>query len=636
MILQRLYEYAQQNGLLEDLSFQQVPVRWLVVLDKRGSLLRLAEQNSGAAKAPARRDPGPLMSVPRREKRSGKSPAANFLADNAAFVLGLDFKDPSKPVPVPEYRERFAALIAAAARATGDEALAAAQRFYASDLKKLAWHAAFKNAAISPADTFTLAVRLGDAVEVLADRPRVREWWTQRCEAPEEQSQIRTTCLVTGREALAERLHPSIRGIYGGQPTGTSLVSFNLAAFESYGLMQSENAPVCREAAWGYCEALNRLLRRGQPADRRSIVLPGGVTVVIFTGQPSGADGAALAIQALDPQMDDLFMRDDSYTWRAVEALYGAPWHPQYSPLQDETSIYTLVLSANAARIMVRDWFEGRVSDVAASLKQYFDDLAIFDTFAQQIRRAFPLKTPSKPKKAEAGEERGAGETMKAPPGLLDALRGKGEQTDVAPDVARHVVMAALNRALPLPLQLLEVAVRRIRAEAAASDYGAVSVPRAALIKACLNRELRRPAGALRARWRALDPAFKEVNPIMDENCRIPAYLLGRMMAVLEQAQAKAIPEANATIVDRAYGAASATPATVLPRLLRGVRHHLSKVKSDSPGVAVTYEKLLDDISSKFPDPASAFPSALPLYEQGLFALGYYQQRAELFRKRSE
>ena len=121
---------------------------------------------------------------------------------------------------------------------------------------------------------------------------------------------------------------------------------------------------------------------------------------------------------------------------------------------------------------------------------------------------------------------------------------------------------------------------------------------------------------------------------MLDESCTIPAYLLGRLMAVLEQAQAKAIPGANATVVDRAYGAASATPATVMPRLLRGVRHHLSKVKSDAPGLAVTYERLLDEISAKFVDPATAFPASLSLHEQGLFAIGYYQQRAELFRPR--
>lgn len=640
MILQRLYEYAERRRLVEDLDFETVPVRWMVCIDRQGKLKHLQELRG--AEGQDKRNAGMLMSVPRRQKRSGKNPAPNFIADNPKFVLGIEIDKTGNRKKASGYCDRFAAQIAEAAKATGDEDLAIAAKFYDSDeVRKIVDHPALKAAAaLSAADTMVLAVKNGTDYGPLSDRPAVRQWWSQRSEPAADQEATETHCLVTGEKSIAERLHPAIKGLYGGQPTGTSLVSFNLPAFESYGLEQSANAPVSRKAAIAYTSALNSMLSR-DPEKRRSIVLPGGVTICVFSGlsqKRSSADPARVFIEALDPSTEDLILRDDGVTWRAVETLYGAPWSGKepFSPDRDDTAIYTLALSANAARVVVRDWHEGTVSDVFRSLRQYFDDLAVVDPFTSKIRRTFYLRRPFR-RKVEAGDEKAASaEQVRAPEGLLDALRGKGEQADVAPDVARHMVMAALDLRRPMALGLLEAAVRRIRAEAAASEYGAVSTARAAVIKAVLNRDLRRPGSDLRNRLSSLDAKIKEVLPVMDATCSIPAYLLGRLMAVMEKAQQEAISDANATVVDRAYGAASATPATVMPRLLRGVRHHLSKIRGEGQtrGKGVWFEKLLDEICSKFPDPASAFPTSLNLHEQGLFALGYYHQRAELWRKK--
>jgi len=57
------------------------------------------------------------------------------------------------------------------------------------------------------------------------------------------------------------------------------------------------------------------------------------------------------------------------------------------------------------------------------------------------------------------------------------------------------------------------------------------------------------------------------------------AYLLGRLFAVLEKAQQDAASggKLNATIRDRYFGAASATPQSVFPVLLRLAQHHMAK-----------------------------------------------------------
>lgn len=117
----------------------------------------------------------------------------------------------------------------------------------------------------------------------------------------------------------------------------------------------------------------------------------------------------------------------------------------------------------------------------------------------------------------------------------------------------------------------------------------------------------------------------------LDTDNKDPGYLLGRLFAVLESVQSAALGKnVNATIRDRYYGAASATPASVLPMLLRNAQNHLSKVRKNKPGFAVNLEKQLGEIIEKL---GSSFTKSLGLEAQGRFAIGYYHQRSELFRK---
>ena len=105
-----------------------------------------------------------------------------------------------------------------------------------------------------------------------------------------------------------------------------------------------------------------------------------------------------------------------------------------------------------------------------------------------------------------------------------------------------------------------------------------------------------------------------------------PAYLLGRLFATLEKTQRDALGEIGASIRDRFYSSASATPGSVFPRLLRTYQHHLAKLAG---GRKVNREKLVQGIV----DPLTKFPSHFNLSEQGLFAIGYYHQIRSLYTK---
>lgn len=118
----------------------------------------------------------------------------------------------------------------------------------------------------------------------------------------------------------------------------------------------------------------------------------------------------------------------------------------------------------------------------------------------------------------------------------------------------------------------------------------------------------------------------------MDEKNTNSAYRLGRLFAVLEKLQKNAIGNPNASIRDRYYASASSRPATVFPVLLNMANHHLSKLK-DSGGK--WHDELIQNILSVFPA-ERPFPKVMAMEEQGLFAVGYYQQKQWLYTKKEE
>ena len=104
-----------------------------------------------------------------------------------------------------------------------------------------------------------------------------------------------------------------------------------------------------------------------------------------------------------------------------------------------------------------------------------------------------------------------------------------------------------------------------------------------------------------------------------------PAYLCGRVMAILARIQLLVLPEVGAGIVQRYYAAASATPALVLGRLIRNAQiGHLPKI--ENKGLRRWFERRLADVWSQMKSPP---PRVLSLEEQTLFAMGYYHQLAD-------
>ena len=105
--------------------------------------------------------------------------------------------------------------------------------------------------------------------------------------------------------------------------------------------------------------------------------------------------------------------------------------------------------------------------------------------------------------------------------------------------------------------------------------------------------------------------------------------MLGRLFAVLEKAQQEAIPGLNATIKDRYFTTACASPASVFPVLLRLAQHHISKAH-----YGYVSDRRIQDILDLLDVETNPIPTRLNLDGQGVFVLGYYHQRAAFYRKR--
>jgi len=133
----------------------------------------------------------------------------------------------------------------------------------------------------------------------------------------------------------------------------------------------------------------------------------------------------------------------------------------------------------------------------------------------------------------------------------------------------------------------------------------------------------------------------QHITIMLNETNTNPGYLLGRLFAVLEKTQQDALPNINATIRDRFYSSASATPRAVFGRLLRMYPNHLGKAQSgwaSKSGLknADNRKNSREILCQNIIDELSDFPAHLNLQSQAQFALGYYHQRKALFPSKTK
>jgi CRISPR-associated protein Csd1 len=345
-----------------------------------------------------------------------------------------------------------------------------------------------------------------------------------------------------------------------------ALISVNTAAQGRMGTLQLANTPICETCGSSAMAGLNDLLSSDQHRRR------GDDNVFIWwLRQPDTFN--PLIIDA--PHLKD------------VERLLQEVDRGQPGTLVDDNAFYALTLSANQSRVVVRDWLDVPLPEIKRRFAAWFRDHASTQMWADGISYV-PLWQMV----------RVSGRWLKG--------RKVYQPGSAAHGLERDLLYAALHGASP-PSNLVPQLLHRIR-----NDHH-IDLPRVAMLRLALTRP----------------PYQEDMMPGLDETATEPAYVWGRLFALLEAIQRRALPDTNATIRDRYFGLAMTQPAATMRMLRTNANGHLKKLigKQATRPAGLALDGRLASVSQLI-DRETGLPAHLDARGQVQFILGYDHQRA--------
>jgi CRISPR-associated protein Csd1 len=390
--------------------------------------------------------------------------------------------------------------------------------------------------------------------------------------------------MISGKFGPIAPTHEKIKGVssLGGQAAGVALMSFDKEAFRSYGWEQNRNSPISPDRALAYVLAFNDLLKRDK-GGRKDIA---GIGFLYWLKNRADLDALDLMDRADPEQVKKLLSFD-----------------PRSEP--DANRFYMVAVSGNGGRLRVHHWADLALTQVRENLKNWHE----------QLRVEFPWDEPAPVRLWQ----------------LMYALDREGKPDD-------HTVLALLRRGIegvPLGYPVLSTVLTRLRhpggsdAKEKAADkksdpmsLARLRVPMG-LIRMCINDLFQQQEGV------------RKMSEGLDPTCPFPAYVCGRLMAEFENLQrSSSESEVNSSILDRYFALASTYPAVAFPKIESLAQKHLRKLRRDKPSAAYAIDGRLQELHNLLqPSASGAYPGKLGLDGQGLFALGYYHQKA---RSRSQ
>ena len=569
MILQaltRLFEDLAQQGKIARPGWSPAKISYALCLSEEGELEAVVPTLTPTQVGKKTQLRPMPMELPSAVTRT-VGILPNFLWDNSSYILGVDEK--GKPQRSRNCFQACASLHQKLLRNVDTPAARAILAFFDS------WQP--ENAQSHPAlaDCWQELMKGANLVfrvngMFAQDDPRIRSAWDASYGGQEGERQ---QCLVTGNLDVPEAVHPAVKGVAGAQSSGAAIVSFNAPAFCSYGKEQSLNAPVGKYAAFAYTAALNYLL-----SDKSNVHRIGDTTVVCWA---EGAEPQYSLFASLSLFGDDLPEGlSDNDLRSALDSLsQGLP--SEELKLDPSRPFYILGLAPNAARLSVRFFCRNSFGNLMKNVNEHHKRMEI-------VGKRYPIT----PLWAMLRETVNRNTTDKSPSPVM------------AGATARAIFMGTAY-----PASLLEATMLRIRAE---RD---ITPGRAAILKAYYIQNYN-------------DEEVTTVS-LNETSTNIP-YTLGRLFEIYEEVQEKANPSINATIKDKYFNAASATPATIFPILGNLCQKHLRKLEI---GSRIHLDSQISQIKSIL---GETYPIRLSLQEQGSFDLGYYHQKQYRYTKKEE
>lgn len=581
MILQALvehYENLAEQGKISQPGWCSAKVSYAIELGEDGSVKAVIpmkfETDAGKKKVFI---PSP-MTVPEMVTRSS-GVSANFLCDNAKYILGIEQNGSSARVLecFDAAKERHLAILD-----NVDSKMARAICLFFEYWKP---EEAKENEAVC--EHWDELNEGGNLIFCMGknfaqDDALIKKAWEESLNGDEEEAT--GICLVTGKKDRIARIHRGIKGVAGAQSSGAALVSFNAQSFESYGKEQSYNAPVGKYAEFAYTTALNYLLAQ------RDYKYQLGDSTVVFWSESGEKEYQDTFLLSIDPPQDNQ---------EEIKKVFDSLKNNRWVDLNDinmnpEKKFYILCLAPNAARLSVRFFYQDSFGNILQNIAAHYERMNI-------IR---PL--------LEKDEFLGVWRMLR------ETVNMKSNDKKPVSNMAAMVLQSILSNDR-YPASLYTDVIMRTRAEQGNVTYG-----RAAIIKAYLIKNYKWKEG--------------EKYMALNEACNEPAYILGRLFAVLEGVQKDANPDIKATIRDRYFNSACATPATVFPILLKLKNSHIRKLERDNGYKKRKHEDAITELIGKLDmmDSGKGMPSRLSLEEQGKFMLGYYHQTQKRYEKKED
>ncbi|WP_195985317.1 type I-C CRISPR-associated protein Cas8c/Csd1 [Clostridium sp. D33t1_170424_F3] len=586
MILQslvRYYEILAEDDECDIASpgYSMAKVSFAVNLSAQGELLGLIPLKKTVLRGKKTVEIPKPMKVPEQEKKT-VGVKSNFLCENVAYIFGIDSK--GKPERArkcfQEFQKRHREILQNVNCLEAKALLQFIENWNPEQATQTPVLEPYMDELLSGA---FLIFKL-DGGAYLHQVPAIQRAWEADKNVGTDNVQMQ--CLVTGRQLPIARLHPSIKGVKGAQSTGASIVSFNDLAYESYGREKDQglNAPVSQYAAFAYTTMLNYLL-----ADEKHRMVLGDTTILYWAESPQ-------------PIYRDVFCGFFSPSPTSIEEKQGQSKGAEFlvgsvveklmrgqniadfsDVLDSKTDFYILGLAPNASRLSIRFFLHNTFGGFIENMQQHYKRLEL--EHAAYEREIISIKE------------------------MLEETVSENATDKSASPLLAGAVSRAILLGQDYPALLMNAVMLRIRAE------HEVSYKKTATVKAYLLKNFK---------------AYQEECKVaLNEESNNKAYVLGRLFAVLEKVQQDANPGINATIRDRYFTSACATPGAVFPVLLRLSQHHIAKAAYG--GVS---DRRIEQLLQKLDVENDPIPVHLSLNEQGVFILGYYHQKNANYKKK--
>lgn len=417
----------------------------------------------------------------------------------------------------------------------------------------------------------------------------IQERWEKHYQESRNNNDISyiSQCAVSGEKAPIARIHSKIKGVYGGLATGSVLVGYNNASENSYGKEQSYNSNVSELMMRKYTEALNYLLEK-----REHKLILDDITVV-FWAMEEEKSAEDLIMAMLYGQSDKMNAEQTETMLKQLleNSKKGKVIGEQLQSLgiiHADVDFYMIGLKPNSSRIALKFIYRRKYADLLWNIARFQEDVQISDRI-----RPVPLAR------------------IRA-----ELISPKSQNDKVNPALLTKLFESVIY-GRKYPEVLLSTMINRIKKD---TDIK-VNAVRAGVIKACIHRKNNK----------------EEFNVALNKENIEPAYLCGRLFAVLERLQQDAAGGSlNRTIKTAYFASASSKPVMVFPKLITLAQNHLDKVKRLSQGSsykgmrAETYNRLIQEIINPM---EGEFPGTFDLLNQGRFIVGYYQQTENFFVK---